>query len=282
MCQQRWRVNSIIMDEKAVLGEGDFVQDRYCYKGERVMFSFDSKVRYSEVGKDGYMTMEALMRYFQDCATFHSEETGYGVEYLMENKRAWVLLSWQIEVERYPRFGENITLSTKVYDFKRSFGYRNLMLQDESGAYIACANSVWLYLNLEKMAPERVEQEQVDANIFEEKFPMNYKKMQIAIPKEEGEVKETHQVGSYQIDTNGHMNNVEYLRMAMQAIGEQVPICSMRAEYKKSAMNGDQITPVVYREDTRYIVALNQDNGKPFAVIEIDSSPCSIQAEADA
>lgn len=233
------------------------------------MYTFNGRIRYSEVGADGILTLEALMDYFQDCATFHSEEVGFGVEYLMKEKKGWVLLSWQIQVNRYPKFGEKVTISTNAYDFKRSFGYRNLMMQDENGAYVAVANSVWLYMDMEKMVPDRVEQEQVDAYTFEEKFPMEYPPTKIKIPDVAAEKGRPIVIGSYQIDTNGHVNNVEYLRMACEAIGKEPKIHAFRAEYKKSAMLGDTVYPMIYKEKTKDTVTLCTEAGKIYATIEM-------------
>ena len=42
------------------------------------MYTFDGRVRYSEVGEDGCMSLESLLNYFQDCSTFHSEDIGLG------------------------------------------------------------------------------------------------------------------------------------------------------------------------------------------------------------
>lgn len=232
------------------------------------MYTFNGRVRYSEVGADGELTLEALMDYFQDCATFHSEEVGFGVEYLMKEKKGWVLLSWQIEIKRYPKFGEKIAVSTKAYDFKRSFGYRNLMMQDENGEYVALANSVWLYMDLEKMMPDRVEQAQVDAYTLEEKFSMDYPPTKIKLPEVVVEEGKPIVIGSHQIDTNGHVNNVEYLRMACEAVGKVPKTHNFRAEYKKSAMLGDTVYPKIYREATKETVALCTEDGKIFATIE--------------
>ena len=38
------------------------------------MYSFDSFVRYSEVGEDKKLTLDGIINYFQDCSTFQSEE----------------------------------------------------------------------------------------------------------------------------------------------------------------------------------------------------------------
>ena len=42
------------------------------------MYSFESKVRYSEVGEDTRMTLYSVLNYFQDCSVFHSESVGRG------------------------------------------------------------------------------------------------------------------------------------------------------------------------------------------------------------
>ena len=48
------------------------------------MYEFESRVRYSEIGHRGTMTLPALINYFQDCSTFHSEEVGLGMERLKQ------------------------------------------------------------------------------------------------------------------------------------------------------------------------------------------------------
>ena len=232
------------------------------------MYGFESRVRYSETGKDGKLTLESILNYFQDCSTFHSEEIGCGIDYLAERNTVWVLLSWQIVVKRYPRMGEKLQIVTKAYDFKKSFGYRNFMMYDEKGEYIAYANSVWLYVGTEKMLPVKVDEHQMQAYGLEEKLPMEYEAMKIAIPKEGGNMCVPFSVQTYHLDTNEHVNNGQYLRMAFQAVGAEVKVKQMRAEYKKSALLGQMIQPIVYKNELGYIVTLNDTDGKPYAVIE--------------
>ena len=232
------------------------------------MYEFESRVRYSETGKDGKLTLEAILNYFQDCTTFHSEEIGCGIEFLAEQKKVWVLLSWQIIVERYPRFGEKMKIATKAYDFKGSFGYRNFMMYDEKGICVAYANSVWLYMDTKKMMPVRVNKEQAEKYHIEEKLPMEYADIKIAVPEETPVQCQAYHVQNYQIDTNGHVNNGQYVNMAYAAIQEEIQIKQMRAEYRKSAMEGDLIQPLVYKEQNRYVVTLNNEKNKAFAVVE--------------
>ena len=43
-------------------------------------YSFNSRVRYSETGENGKLTLPGVLNYFQDCCTFESEQTGVGME----------------------------------------------------------------------------------------------------------------------------------------------------------------------------------------------------------
>ena len=68
------------------------------------MYTFDSRVRYSEIDHQGTMTLPALINYFQDCSTFQSESLGLGMKALREKKKAWVLSYWQVVVT-FPKTG---------------------------------------------------------------------------------------------------------------------------------------------------------------------------------
>ena len=64
------------------------------------MYTFDARIRYSETNRDGVLSLEGLLDYFQDASTFHSEDLGVGIGYLKKEHLVWVLSSWQIVVDR--------------------------------------------------------------------------------------------------------------------------------------------------------------------------------------
>ena len=43
-------------------------------------YSFKGRVRYSEIGEDGCLTLPGIQNYYQDCCTFQSEEYRAGNE----------------------------------------------------------------------------------------------------------------------------------------------------------------------------------------------------------
>ena len=109
------------------------------------MYSFDSRVRYSEVDdKPGFPDRSDQLH----AGLLHVSVGGlkHGIDYLTEKHRAWLLSSWQIIVDRYPKLGERIVVSTWPYDFKGIYGYRNFTIQDPEGHYLVRANSNWFFL----------------------------------------------------------------------------------------------------------------------------------------
>ena len=121
-------------------------------------YSCNSRIRYSEVGADYNLTMLSLLDYFQDASIFNSEAVGRDFRVLDRENRAWFLSSWQIVVDRYPSFGETVTISTWPYDFRNVFGDRNFLMTDENGNRLAWANSIWVYTDTSNGRAVRVPQ----------------------------------------------------------------------------------------------------------------------------
>lgn len=112
------------------------------------MYTMNRRVTYSQVTHNLKVDMAMIAHFFQDCTIFHSESIGKGVTAAASTNTAWFLSSWQIEVERYPEFGEEITVRTWPHDFKGMYGYRNFDILDKDGNRLVRANSIWLFMDL--------------------------------------------------------------------------------------------------------------------------------------
>lgn len=234
------------------------------------MYTFNSRVRYSEVGVDGRMTLESLLDYFQDCSTFQSEDIGVGLAYLQERSMAWLLSSWQICVNRYPRLCERITIGTAPYEFKGFLGHRNFEMKTEDGEVLAYANSLWTLMDMDRMLPVKATEEMIRSYVTEPKYPMEYAPRKIAMP-EGGRALEHFTVRQHHLDTNHHVNNGQYVRMAMDCLGDEPSIRQLRVEYKNQAKLNDVICPVVAFDEEKniYTVSLDDEAGKPYCIVEI-------------
>ena len=231
------------------------------------MYTWDSRVRFSEIGEDKKLTLDAILNYFQDSSTFHSEDLGNGMEVVESLKRVWVLSSWQIVVNEYPKIGERIKLGTWPYDFNRFFGGRNFIMYGEDGKVLAYANSLWTYLNSENGRPARVDDQILELYKLEPKYDMEYADRKIALP-EELTAQKSFAVEVYHLDTNHHVNNGQYVKMAGAYLPRDFEIAQMRAEYKKSAVLGDEIFPKTAIGEQTVTVSLEDESGNAYAVVE--------------
>lgn len=232
------------------------------------MYSYDSRVRYSEVDVNRELTVTGIINYLQDCSTFQSEDLHLGLDYLEKHHRAWWLSSWQIVIERKPLFGEEIVISTWPYDFKGMYGYRNFTIQDKQGNYLVKANSIWFFFDTAAGRPVKVQEHDIRGygTGEETKLDMEYAPRRIVLP-DTYEVAEPITVVRHHIDTNHHVNNAMYVEIAREALTEDTKIRELRVEYKRAAVLGDMITPRISRQGDECTVALCDNDGSPYAVI---------------
>lgn len=235
------------------------------------MYTFDSRIRYSETDSEGKLSLEALLNYFQDCSTFHSEELGLGLAYLKEHRLVWVLSSWQIVVERYPSLCERVEVGTFPYEFRGFLGFRNFFMKAEDGSCLAKANTLWSLLSTETMKPASPPAAMLEGYALEPKLEMEYAPRRISIP-ENGSGRESIVVRQYHLDTNRHVNNGKYVEMAMEYLPERFRIRQMRAEYKRQALLDDILYPYVARANGSYVISLRDQDGAPYVNVEFVES----------
>lgn len=231
------------------------------------MYRFNSRVRYSEVDKDRKMDLYAIINYFQDCTTFHSEDIGKGIDYLLNRRRVWVINSWQIVVNRFPNLGDEITVSTWPYDFKSMYGYRNFTITDSNHQVSAVANSIWVLMDTETHHPIKITENDISGYNRQVKFEMEYAPRKISIPEHLTTLEEFRVIRS-NIDTNNHVNNGQYIKMAEELLPAGFKIRQMRAEYRKSAVLGDIIVPKISFEKDIFTVILTCKDNTPYTIIE--------------
>ena len=198
------------------------------------------------------------------------DEVAERIANLEKNHIIWVLSSWQIVVERYPHLSERVVIGTAPYDFKGFIGYRNFLMETEAGERLAYANSIWSLMDLDRGMPAKPPEEMLAGYVLSEKLDMDYAPRKINVP-ESGRSMDFIRVRTHHLDTNGHVNNGQYVRIAMDYVPEDLDIWQMRAEYKKPAVLDDVIRPAVIeeQEQKRYTVSLNGEDGKPYSIVEL-------------
>ena len=230
-------------------------------------FEYTYPVRYSEVGHRGLMTLPAVVNAFQDCSIFQSEALGIGMAWLKHQHRAWVLTSWSIQIDRYPSLCEDITVGTYAAAFRGIAAKRCFYLRDNAGRLIARALSTWAFINLETGRPQHPEPEHVEPYGVAEPLPMPAEARRIVLPTEMTPY-DAITVRPGLIDTNQHVNNCQYVQMALELLPADTSVHHLRVAYHRAAVLGDTIHPRYGIDGDRHVVSLDDADGAPFAVVE--------------
>lgn len=228
------------------------------------MYTFQSRVRYSELDADRKLSIASIVDYFQDCSTFQSEELGVGIEYLERVGMLWVMSYWQIVIDRYPGLCERISVGTFPYDFKSFLGFRNFFIADEAGEKIVRANSIWTLIDVHTGLPARPTQEMTEAYRLEERLDMTYEPRKIRFDRA-GEKHPAFYVGKQHLDSNHHVNNAQYAAIARELLPEGFAVGTLRVEYRRAAVLGDVMIPEVARVPEGYVISFRDQEDNPFA-----------------
>lgn len=231
------------------------------------VFEFDAHIRYSEVDHRGLLTPPALINYFQDASTFQSEVIGMGMRWLKERHHGWVLTHWQIVVDRYPALCEPVHVGTFASGFKGVTATRFFYLGDQDGDLVARAKSTWAYMDFAKGRPARPDTAQVEAYGTAEPLEMPAEERRVRVP-EHLEPCDPVTVRRGQIDTNEHVNNGQYVQMALEVLPRETSPHIIRVDYRRAAVLGDVVHPAVAQDEERTVVALDDAERAPFAIVE--------------
>lgn len=236
------------------------------------MYEMKRQITYSQVGSDLKTDIAMITHFLQDCALFHSESVGKGVDNLDGTKTAWFLSSWQIEVLRYPEYKEKVTVRTWPHAFRGFYGYRNFDILDEAGIRIVQANSIWIFMDVASMRPMKPADHDIEGYDLETALPMDYAPRKIKLMGEDGEKKEDMDpipVRRSFIDSNHHVNNGRYVTEAIEYVEDVTKIHSIRVDFRKAAALGDTLYPVLFDKEHVKQIVFEDGEGQPCVIVEV-------------
>lgn len=221
------------------------------------MYSLNYKVTTSTCDSEGKLKLYSALQMMQDCSEMWIDSEPQVKDYFARENMAQLLASRQVEIVRVPDFKEELTVTTSVYGMKPMFGFRNTFIYDVQGNPCYKTWSMGAFVDKAAGKLKRVDDTVAGSLLIEPQLEMNYKDRRIILPKTEGEVLEPVKVMRSDIDYNRHMNNANYVRMAMELLPEDFEIKGLRVEYRVAAKLGDMLVPTIYKHDSVIIVSLS-------------------------
>ncbi len=221
------------------------------------MYSLEYKVTTSTCDSEGRLKLYSALQMMQDCSEMWIDSEPGVKQYFAEQNMAQLLATRQVEVARVPEYKEKLTVTSTVYEMKPMFGFRNTFIYDADGNPCYKTWSMGAFVDKAAGKLKRVDDATIASMTLEPKLEMNYRDRRIILPKEGGTPLSPIRVLRADIDYNRHMNNANYVRVAMELLPDDFLVKGLRVEYRIAAKLGDVLTPTIFHIDGGFIVALS-------------------------
>lgn len=232
------------------------------------MYSIDSIVTTSTCDSRGRLKLFSAFQMMQDCSEMWLDSEPTVRDYFRQNDMAQLLASRQVEIVRVPEYKERLTTTTSVFSVEAMFGYRNTFITDADGRVCYRTWSMGAFVDRATGRLRRVPDEVMRSAKLDDKRPMNYADRRIVLPRgAELSPREPVAVTRNDIDYNQHVNNANYIRIAMELLPDGYEPKGVRVEFKRPARLGDTIVPRTLMVDGVLYVELLVD-GKVSTLIE--------------
>ncbi len=231
------------------------------------MYSLNFQVTTSTCDSQGQLKLYSALQMMQDCSEMWIDSEPRVKEYFNRQNMAQLLASRQVEVLRVPDYKEKLTVTTSVYGMKPMFGFRNTFIYDAQGNPCYRTWSMGAFVDKSNGKLKRVDDATIASMTLEPQMEMNYRDRRIMLPKDGGETLSPISVLRADIDYNRHMNNANYIRMAMELLPERFKVREMRVEYRVAAKLGDLLIPKIYHAEKSIMISLSVED-EVSAIIE--------------
>ena len=226
------------------------------------MYEKDFTVEYVDVDVNNKLSNFGFFKYLQEIACLHADACEYGLNSVYKTRVAWILLDWKLNIFSRPSWNSSIHIKTWPSQMDFVSCYRDFEITGMSGEIIATATSRWVLVNIDskhmsKIAPEVIEafgacQESACEDKIEKiKEPETYEKsLEYTIMKRD-------------IDTNRHLNNLNYILLASELLPDNTYYSKIDVMYKKQCFLGDSV-----------LLKSHMDNGE--CVVSVKSADDSV------
>lgn len=230
-------------------------------------------VRIQEVDTKLNMKFTGILEAFQESSTLHFEDIGYGIKNRTSHSPAVIIIDTKLNMKKIPKWNDVITVKTWCNELNRIYCYRNYEIIDSNGEIIGTGFNKAVFMDLIKRRIVKID-EKVKSDIeLEEKFLYENNVKEIEIPEVEGK-EQIQVIRNRDIDINGHVNNVAFIELALNALSRQqykdLDKMNLEVHYKKECTNQDNLRTILYEENNQYVIILKSiEDDTTYAIVRI-------------
>lgn len=239
------------------------------------VFEKQYEINYYNLDNSLKCKITSILDFFCDIGMQQSEELGVGVDSLTARNLTWVFYKYNINMKRYPRYGEKIRIITDPIGFKKFYAFRDYTILDEGNKVIGEGKSLFFLIDLAKRRPTRIPKDLYEAYGCADEIKDNPTIVDPEKLEEEQYFREFY-VRRSDIDSNKHVNNTKYVEWALEVIPDEIvdeyELDNISIVYSKEITYGHMVKTKcsVHNEDNGIIKIrhlIQDDEGRDITLI---------------
>ena len=216
-----------------------------------------------DVDENNCLTNKGILRIFQEIGCIHFSKFGYGLNDVKKKGLFWLLLNWKLEVFKRPCWNTNLKCITWSTHHTHIYFYRDYKLCDSSGNTVAIATSKWILFDFNKKSVFKITEDftkkyckDINENVFDTKMVEKLKE------PENSKLISEYTVLKRDLDLNHHVNNLNYLDFAYEALPKEsiVDFNHVEIMYKHESRLGDNLQLFYSIENNYNIITIKTKN----------------------
>lgn len=228
------------------------------------MFEKEFLVEYTDIDKNNKLSYYGLLKWLQEIGCLHVSELEYGLDNVSKTGFVWILLNWKIKIFSRPSWKTTLHIKTWPSKIVHTICYRDYEILDKQGNRIAIATSNWVLFDIRTNRIARATPEITQKFTSNEGRVFDTEIQKLNDPKT-FENTFTYTILRKDIDTNNHVNNLNYITFALEALPEEVynntEFSNIEIMYKKQCMLGDTINCNYHKEnENEHIITIKSHN----------------------
>lgn len=223
-------------------------------------------VRYTDCFYREHTNIVSILGFFNEIA----QEAGYYYDQekniLKDESLAWIILNWDIDINRYPQYREQVKVCTIARSIDRFIAFRDFKLYNNTHQLLARGKSKWILLNLDKRKPAIARDYMYDLyGVSETKPPFEINKPKEL--KEHTQAPPLFRVRKRDVDGYEHVNNTVYAYWINESIPDDITakkhLKNLRLYYKReTTYPGDILIHNKLVDHEQIIHRIDQTDGK--------------------
>lgn len=217
----------------------------------QIVFTDNYTIRSSEINPQMQAYPHVLIQIMQEASMQHTIQNNISFRDLTDIHASWVLLKMEVRFYCFPILGDRVKVETYPTGIEGFFTFRDYHMYDEEGNKCASISSTWTLMDTDLRKMMRIPNEFyrfVQSDCEPLKKP-DFRLKSINIPDD----KELRRVNYLHLDWNGHVNNVQLLKMMLECIPmDFISIHSLTRlllQYKHEALIGMELQISTHYQD---------------------------------